>query len=120
MGMICFSPLAGGFLTGKYRKDTPPPDSVRQSFVGQYLNERGWRLLDGLDTVAGDHSTTVAAVSLAWILAQRGVTAPVVGANSVAQLEGWAAAPTVNLDADEVARLSALGWDGSEPEFVAW
>ena len=120
MGMICFSPLAGGFLTGKYRKDAPPPKSVRQSFVGQYFNDRGWALLDALDHVAAAHGTTVPAVALAWVLAQPGVTAPVVGANSVEQLEGWAPAPILALDEAEVAQLSALGWDGSEPEFVAW
>lgn len=120
MGMICFSPLAGGFLTGKYRKGAPQPDSVRRSFVGQYLNERGWTVLDTLDAVATAHTTTVASVSLAWILAQPGVTAPVVGANSAEQLEGWVAAPTVTLEEGELAKLSVLGWDGSEPEFVAW
>jgi aryl-alcohol dehydrogenase-like predicted oxidoreductase len=120
MGMICFSPLAGGFLTGKYRRDSAIPESVRSSFVGQYLNEQGWALIDVLDEIANAHGSTIAAVSLAWILQQPGVTAPIVGANSVGQLEGWMGAGTLDLSQAELDRLTTSGWESSAPEFIAW
>ena len=77
IGIIPYSPLAGGFLTGKYSRDRDT-DSVRAEGVRQrYFNDAGWKVLDAVRAVAGELDTTPLAVSLAWLLAQPGMTAPI-------------------------------------------
>jgi aryl-alcohol dehydrogenase-like predicted oxidoreductase len=66
IGVIPYSPLAGGFLTGKYRQDKMP-DSQRAEGVQRYLNDRGWAILDTLDSIAQKHGATDAQVALAWL-----------------------------------------------------
>ncbi|RME48534.1 MAG: aldo/keto reductase [Chloroflexi bacterium] len=114
LGVIPYSPLAGGFLTGKYRRDQPVPDSARAEGVRQrYFNERGWRTLDAVREVAEEVGSTPAAVSLAWLLAQPVVTAPIIGANSVEQLRDNLAALDVTLSEEQIGRLSeASKWQG--------
>lgn len=68
IGVIPYSPLAGGFLTGKYRKDQPLPDSARAGGVRRYFTERNWALLDALEAVAQAHSRAMSQVALAWQL----------------------------------------------------
>jgi aryl-alcohol dehydrogenase-like predicted oxidoreductase len=118
LGTLCYSPLAGGFLTGKYRSDSTT--SVRAGFVAQYCNERGFALIDALEELARNHDVATPAVALAWLIAQPGITAAIVGANSVEQLRGWAPAAGIDLSADELDRLGQLGWEASAPEFTAW
>ena len=118
-GVITYSSLASGFLAGKYRRNNTP-DGVRTRYVGQYLNEAGWALLDELDSLAARHGATPAAVALAWILAQPGITAAIAGANSIAQFEDWARAGDVTLERGEVRRLGELGWRTSKPEYTSF
>ena len=93
--MIPYSPLAGGFLTGKYTREGAV-DSVRAGGIrSRYFNERGWTTLDAVRSVAGDLDSTPIAVSLAWLLAQPSMTSPIIGANSVEQLQG--SLPAVDL-----------------------
>ncbi|ROQ39402.1 aryl-alcohol dehydrogenase-like predicted oxidoreductase [Frondihabitans sp. PhB188] len=98
--------LASGFLTGKYR-DGVTVDSQRASGAGAYLDDRGRRVLGVLDEVAGAHSTSVATVALAWLLAQPSVGTPIASARTVEQLPDLVAAATLTLADDEVAALSA-------------
>ncbi|HEX3789200.1 MAG TPA: aldo/keto reductase [Pseudonocardiaceae bacterium] len=77
--------LARGFLTGKYRPGSTV-DSPRAGQASAYLTERGLRVLDALDAVAGAHQVPVAAVALAWLAAQPGVSAPIASARSTEQL----------------------------------
>lgn len=107
IGVIPYSPLAGGFLTGKYRRGQPMPESQRARGVSKYFNERGWRVLDALDEVAAARGTTVAAVALAWELTRPAVVAPIVGANTPEQLAELLPATDLSLTDDEVARLDA-------------
>jgi aryl-alcohol dehydrogenase-like predicted oxidoreductase len=81
-----YSPLAKGFLTGKYRKGGPKIQSARSNGVREYLNADGWTALDAITEVAAAHETTCAAVALAWQIAQPGISAPIAGANSPEQL----------------------------------
>lgn len=120
IGCFPFSPLAGGFLTGKYRREQPVPESVRSSFVAQYLCEAGWSLLDSLEKIAMEHSASVAEVAIAWILGQPQVASAVVGANSVGQLESLLGAGSIQLSAQELTRLGGLSWDESPAEFTSW
>lgn len=113
IGVIPYSPLAGGFLTGKYHRDALP-ESVRADRIkGQYFNDAGWRALDAVRRVAAEVEATPAAVALAWQLAKPYVTAPIIGANTVEQLDENLAAPQVALTPDQVAFLDAeSAWDG--------
>lgn len=118
LGIICYSPLASGFLTGKYRRSSP--DSPRAAYVAQYAGPDGVALVDELQRLAENYQQTPAAIALAWILAQPGITAPIAGANSVGQLDGWVAAATLPLTSPEVQLLSGLGIAASRPEYTSW
>ena len=111
IGIIPYSPLAGGFLTGKYSRDGDT-DSVRAESVRQrYFNDAGWKVLDAVRAVAVELDTTPLAVSLAWLLAQPGMTAPIFGANTVEQLRGSLAALDVDLTAEQMETLNnASAW----------
>lgn len=109
LGVIPYSPLAGGFLTGKYRRDTPPPQSVRaRGNLEKYGNERGWALIDALDEIGTGYGKTVAQTSLAWMLSNPVITAPIIGANSNEQLRDLLATSGYRLSPDQVTRLNEL------------
>jgi aryl-alcohol dehydrogenase (NADP+) len=107
MGCVPYFGLAKGFLTGKYRPgikiDSPRADSARA-----YLNERGLQLLAVLDDIAAAHHVPVAAVSLAWLLAQPGVVAPIASARTVEQIAELLPVARLRLSEEEVRRLSAV------------
>ncbi len=105
LGVIPYSPLAGGFLTGKYRPDAPPPPSARLSGVKRYFHEHGWRVLAAVERVAAERGATPAQIALAWQLSQPVITAPIIGANSVAQLQELLPAATMRLTTAEMAVL---------------
>jgi aryl-alcohol dehydrogenase-like predicted oxidoreductase len=108
IGVIPYSPLQGGFLTGKYRRGQPLPPSARAATARRYGTETGWRVLDALDAIAAVHGTTIAAVAVAWLLAKPAVTAPIVGANTPAQLVESLPGADLRLSPDEVASLDAV------------
>jgi aryl-alcohol dehydrogenase-like predicted oxidoreductase len=112
IGVIPYSPLAGGFLTGKYRRDNVPASARADGVKQRYLNERGFAILDALDAIAQAHDLTPAATALAWQLSQMVITAPIVGANSVAQLQDSLKAAGVRLTDEEMAQLNdASAWE---------
>jgi aryl-alcohol dehydrogenase-like predicted oxidoreductase len=98
--------LAKGFLTGKYRPDGPGVESPRSDGARAYLDERGLRVLAALDEVAAERAAPVAAVALAWLSAQPGVTAPIASARNVEQLEGLLPAVGLKLSDEELALLT--------------
>lgn len=97
--------LASGFLTGKYRSEADLAKSVRGAGVKKYLNEKGIRILSALDEVSNRHHAKMATVSLAWLLAQPGVTAPIVSATSPEQLNAIVAAVYLLLDDEDLKLL---------------
>jgi aryl-alcohol dehydrogenase-like predicted oxidoreductase len=109
VGVITYFSLAKGFLSGKYRSQADLGQSPRGGGVSAYLNERGFRILDTLDEIAANHRATPAEVALAWIMAQRGITAPIASATTLDQLESLIRATKLTLSAEEVAGLDALG-----------
>jgi aryl-alcohol dehydrogenase-like predicted oxidoreductase len=114
IGVIPYSPLQAGFLTGKYRRDTIP-ESVRAEGLKKYFTERNYALIDLLEQIAAAHSATVTQVSLAWMLQRPAITAPIVGANSVEQLTDILGALEVRLTPEEVAQIdTASDWKGLE------
>lgn len=106
LGVIPYSPLASGFLTGKYTKEGPRVESQRARSVRHYFNENGWGVVDALRSIAAERGSPPSAVALAWSLAQPGVTAPIVGANSPGQLADQLPALTLDLATEELDRLN--------------
>jgi aryl-alcohol dehydrogenase-like predicted oxidoreductase len=100
--------LAAGFLTGKYRTKEDLSKSVRGAGAEKYLNEKGLSVLSALDRVAEKHHTQPATVSLAWLLHQQHVVAPIVSATSLSQLQPLIEAPSLRLDADDLALLDSV------------
>jgi len=109
VGVLPWSPLGAGFLTGKYRKDAPVPAGARleqwkERFSG-FDKERNWRTLDAVFAVAKELDTTPAAVSLAWLLKKPAVSSVIFGARSVSQLDDNLKGAAVGLTDGHVARL---------------
>jgi aryl-alcohol dehydrogenase-like predicted oxidoreductase len=110
LGVMPYSPLAGGFLTGKYRKDKPLPEKARGA--KDYLTDRNLALIDKLEEIGQVHNATVAQTALAWMLANPVITAPIVGANTVAQLTETLGTLQVKLTDDELHRLNEMSaWE---------
>ena len=109
VGVIPYSPLAAGFLTGKYRRDTPLPDSARANRIrDRYMNEQGFAAIDKLDEVGKVHGATVAQTAIAWMLANTAVSSAIIGANSIEQLEDTIKGADVPLTADQKAALDKI------------
>ncbi|MGB5051910.1 MAG: aldo/keto reductase [Caldilineaceae bacterium] len=107
IAVIPYSPLAGGFLTGKYRRVGQTDSARADGIKNRYFNEAGWKALDAVRAVATETDSTPLAVSLAWLLEQPSVTAPIIGANSPKQLAGSLAALSVGLSEEQMAALDA-------------
>jgi len=117
LGVLAWSPLARGFLSGKYRRGAPPPAGTRlavwQDTWKMFDNDRCWRVLDAVLAAAGRVGSTPSAVSLAWLLSRPGLSSVIVGARTEAQLEENLQALSVKLPPEEVAeldRVSAPDW----------
>ncbi|HEV7799162.1 MAG TPA: aldo/keto reductase, partial [Pyrinomonadaceae bacterium] len=89
LGVLPWSPLSGGFLSGKYQRDNPNPEGARRSgFQFPPIDEaRGFDAVEALERIAKEKNASVAQVALAWLLAQPGVTSIIIGANRMSQLE---------------------------------
>ena len=97
--------LATGFLTGKYQPGVEV-DSVRAGDMPDYMNDRGWAILNALTEIAKAENTTIAAAALGWLRAQPGVVTPIASARTVEQLAEIL--PVVELSAQQVASVNAL------------
>jgi aryl-alcohol dehydrogenase-like predicted oxidoreductase len=112
IGVIPYSPLAGGFLTGKYSKGSPiPPRSRGQSSqrIKGYFSEKNWILLDEMERIGTEMGGfSISQVALAWQLANPLVTAPIIGPKDIAQLEDNLGAATLHLGVGEMAQLNEI------------
>jgi aryl-alcohol dehydrogenase-like predicted oxidoreductase len=114
IAVIPYSPLAGGFLTGKYRRNLLP-NSARANGVKRYFTERNWALLDLMDTIAKGKGASISQLALAWLQADPLITSPIIGANSYEQLEEDLGALDVRLTPNEKSALDqATAWKQSE------
>ena len=112
IGVIPYSPLAAGFLTGKYQRGSEAQGARVDGIKNRYFNDRGWSILDKLQEIAAGRNLSPAATALAWLLNQKVITAPIIGANSVAQLNESLAASGVKLSDEEMAALDdASKWE---------
>lgn len=85
IGVIPYSPLAGGFLTGKYRKDKEAPASVRAKGLKHAFTERNFALIDQMEEFGKKHQASISQIALAWMLADSVISSPIIGPNTVAQ-----------------------------------
>ncbi len=112
IGVIPYSPLAGGFLTGKYRKNEPVPEDSRGKTSGRiqsYFTEENWQLLDKMEelgTEKGGYS--ISQVALAWQLSNHHITAPIIGPKNLAQLEDNLGAAHLRLSEAEMDDLNRI------------
>jgi len=108
LGVINYFGLASGFLTGKYRSEADASKSPRGGgIVKKYLNERGRRVLDALDSAAAQHKATPAQVALAWEMARPGLTAPIASATSLEQWQELAGAARLSLDTATIGAIDS-------------
>jgi aryl-alcohol dehydrogenase-like predicted oxidoreductase len=107
LGVFPFYSLANGFLTGKYRSEADLSKSVRGERSRAYLEGKGAAVLKALDDVAAETGAALATVSLAWLMAQPSIVAPIASATSVEQLKELTAAMHLKLSADQLDRLDA-------------
>lgn len=117
IGVIPYSTLASGFLTGKYRPGQDLPTTARAGGVQKtYMNERGFAVLAAVDKVASKVGATAAQVALSWLVHRPGITAPIASATSVKQLEEIVGAVDLKLDAEATASLdTASAWKTAAP-----
>ncbi|MGA2982673.1 MAG: aldo/keto reductase [Terriglobia bacterium] len=106
LGVIPYFSLASGFLTGKYRSEADLAGSKRGQFVKKYLNDRGFRILRALDEVADALHATPVKISLAWLMARPGITAPIASATTLEQLNDLTGATELELDQASIERLN--------------
>ena len=107
--MLVWSPLAGGFLSGKYRRDNPNPEGARRTGFDfpPIDRERGFDAIDALDQIANQKGASVAQIALAWLLAQPGVASIIIGANKMTHSKTNLHAVDVHLSTKRSKRLSA-------------
>ncbi len=119
-GLLVWSPLAGGLLSGKFsRENQKPEDSRRSAFDFPIVDkDRTWRILDVLTPVAKAHNASVATVALAWVLAKPFVTSVIIGAKRMDQLEQNLAAADLELTPDEIKQLDEVS--ALPPEYPGW
>jgi aryl-alcohol dehydrogenase-like predicted oxidoreductase len=115
VGVIPYNPLAGGMLSGKHGRDTPPAEGTRftipsagQMYQERYWHEREFDAVDAFVQIAKDAGLKPASLAIAWVLRQPAVTAPIVGASRADQLDDTLAAADVQLDDDLLAKLDDL------------
>ncbi|QLG64063.1 aldo/keto reductase [Halorarum salinum] len=110
LGVIPWSPLAGGFLTGKYERAADPDEGTRgaaSESVRAYFTDENWAVLEAVRAVADEEDATPAQVALAWLLERDVVTAPIVGPKTIEQLRDDLGALEVSLSEEQVARIGA-------------
>jgi len=120
IGIMAYSPLAGGFLTGKYRKGQEPPAGTRldkyRERLTRYDTPRHWAILDAVTAIAEGLGAAPSAVALAWVLTRPAVSTVLFGARSVAQVDDNLKASEVSLSPAHIAQLNeASAWEVGYP-----
>jgi aryl-alcohol dehydrogenase-like predicted oxidoreductase len=121
LGLLPWSPLGGGWLTGKYTRESRPAGATRlgenpergvEAYDRRSVQERTWAVVDAVRQVAGRRGVTMAQVALSWLVDRPAVTSVILGARTLDQLQGNLSAAGLHLNAEETAALDAA----SDPE----
>jgi aryl-alcohol dehydrogenase-like predicted oxidoreductase len=116
VGLLPWSPLGGGWLTGKYKRDTAPtgatrlgenPNRGQESYGPRNESERVWQIIETVEAIAKARGVSMAEVALRWVADRPAVTAVILGARTVKQLEENMKADALKLSAEETAKLNA-------------
>ena len=120
MGLLVWSPLAGGFLTGKYTRENDGEEgSRRKLFDYPPVNkENGYNIVETLKDIAWDHDATVPQVALAWLLHQEAVTSVIIGSKNITQLEDNLKSVDITLTKEQLLELDKVS--ALTPEYPAW
>jgi aryl-alcohol dehydrogenase-like predicted oxidoreductase len=119
-GLLVWSPLAGGLLTGKFSRENQTPEGTRRSQFDFPIvdKERAWKILDAIAPIAQAHACSPARIALAWLLAKPVVTSVIIGAKRLDQLEDNIAAVDLHLTSDEIKQLDEVS--ALPPEYPGW
>ncbi|MDA8303116.1 MAG: aldo/keto reductase [Actinomycetota bacterium] len=122
LGLLPWSPLGGGWLTGKYRRDEPPtgptrlgdnPDRGVEAYGRRNPRQRTWDVVDAVEAVARDRGSSMAQVALSWLRDRPAVTSVILGARTLQQLEDNLGAADLDLSPEETARLDGASDPGA-------
>jgi aryl-alcohol dehydrogenase-like predicted oxidoreductase len=117
IGILPWSPLAGGWLSGKYQRDVAPTGATRlgddpergmEAYAPRSAQERTWQVIDAVRSAAEGRGITMAQVALAWLVDRPAVTSVILGARSIEQLDENLGAADLHLSADETSRLDEV------------
>jgi aryl-alcohol dehydrogenase-like predicted oxidoreductase len=115
VGVIPYNPIAGGLLSGKHTRTAPPPEGTRftlgnaaQNYQDRYWHDREFDTVDALRKLAGQAGVSLVTLSVAWVLANQAITAPIIGASRPGQLDASLAAAQFALDDDLKDQLDDL------------
>ncbi|MEO8882439.1 MAG: aldo/keto reductase [Devosia sp.] len=117
IGLLPWSPLGGGWLTGKYKRDTMPTGATRlgenpnrgsESYAPRNSQERTWAIIDAVEAIAKAHGVSMAQVALAWTAAQPAITSVILGARTTEQLADNIGAAKLDLSADDLKTLNEI------------
>lgn len=119
LAILPWSPLAGGFLSGKFTRDGGPSDARRTAFDFPPVDkEKAFDIIDAMRLMADARGVSVAQIALAWLLHQKHVTSVIIGAKTQAQLADNIAATSVELSSDDLAKLDEVS--KLKPEYPGW
>jgi aryl-alcohol dehydrogenase-like predicted oxidoreductase len=116
IGILVWSPLAGGFLTGKYTRNNPAPTGSRFADVGQFVpfdKEMGERVVETLTAVAARHDASPARVAIAWVLGRPAISSVIVAARNAEQLQDNVAAVDLRLSEEDISQLDQASDPGT-------
>ena len=120
MGVMVWSPLAGGFLSGKFTREGAKSNDARRAVFDfpPVDKERAYDIVDAMRPIAEAHGVSVARVALAWLLSRKGVMSVIIGAKTIEQLNDNLAAGDLKLSAEELAELDQVS--ALKPEYPGW
>jgi aryl-alcohol dehydrogenase-like predicted oxidoreductase len=116
LGILVWSPLAGGFLSGKYDRKNPPTTGTRYADSGQFVvfdKEKAFDIIDVLKNIAAKHDASPARVALAWLLAQPKISSVIIAARSIKHLEDNIKSVDLELSEEDMAQLNAISDPGT-------
>ncbi len=120
LGVMVWSPLAGGLLSGKFARDGKGPEGARRVVFDfpPVDKDRAFAIVDAMRPIAEAHGASVARVALAWLLQRKGVMSVIIGAKTIEQLDDNLAAAKLTLSAEEIATLDTVS--ALPPEYPGW